>query len=60
MGISVPVAWSELRSLKSSNQWTVANAHTRLAVGNSPWKDYARSAKPVTAAMKRLGFKPGG
>jgi len=60
MGISVPVAWSELAGLKSSDQWTVANAHTRLAVGNAPWKDYARSAKPVTAAMKRLGFDPGG
>jgi bifunctional non-homologous end joining protein LigD len=58
MGISVPVAWSELRKLRSSDQWTVANAHTRLAVGNAPWKAYAKSAKSVTAAMKRLGFSP--
>jgi bifunctional non-homologous end joining protein LigD len=60
MGISVPLAWSELQGLRSSDQWTVATAHTRLAVGNTPWKDYARSAKPVTAAMKRLGFDPSG
>jgi bifunctional non-homologous end joining protein LigD len=60
LGISVPVEWSELAKLKSSDQWTVANAHTRLAVGNAPWKSYARSAKSLKTAMKRLGFEPSG
>jgi bifunctional non-homologous end joining protein LigD len=59
MGISVPLAWSELAKLKSSDQWTVGNAHTRLAVGNEPWKDYASSARSLTAAMKALKFTAG-
>jgi bifunctional non-homologous end joining protein LigD len=30
----------------------------RLAIGNSPWEDYADSAVTLTKAMKALGFKP--
>jgi bifunctional non-homologous end joining protein LigD len=56
LGISVPLAWSELKKLKSSDQWTIVNAHSRLAVGNEPWKDYAKAAKGLTAAMKMLQF----
>ncbi|MYM67817.1 DNA ligase D [Pseudoduganella sp. FT55W] len=60
LGISVPLAWDELPKLHSADQWTVANAHTRLDVGNTPWDDYAKSAKGLAAAMKRMDFKPGG
>jgi bifunctional non-homologous end joining protein LigD len=60
LGISVPVTWDELGSLKSGDHWTVHTVHTRLDVGNEPWKDYATSAKSLTAAMKQLGFKPKG
>jgi bifunctional non-homologous end joining protein LigD len=58
LGISVPVTWDELASLKSGDHWTVHTVHTRLDVGNEPWADYASSAKSVTAAMKQLGFRP--
>ena len=57
MGISVPLDWAELSSVTRSDQWNVANAHTRLAVGNAPWNAYAKSAKSVTAAMRTLEFK---
>jgi len=58
LGISVPLAWEELDQLKSGNQWQVGNVHERLAVGNAPWNGYARSARGIDAAMKKLGFKP--
>jgi len=57
LGISVPLAWDELGSLKSSDQWNVRNVHTRLDKGNGPWSAYARSARTLNAAMKQLGFK---
>jgi bifunctional non-homologous end joining protein LigD len=58
MGVSVPVAWSELDTLKGGDHWTVRNLHERLATGNQPWADYPRRARTLTAAMKRLGFDP--
>ena len=57
LGISVPVEWDELKSLKSGDQWNVTNVHTRLDRGNDPWTGYAKAAKTLTAAMKQLGFK---
>jgi bifunctional non-homologous end joining protein LigD len=58
LGISVPLEWDELVGLKASDQWTIKNVHTRLDKGNEPWNGYAKSAKTLTAAMKKMGFKP--
>lgn len=58
LGISVPLGWDELDKLKAGDQWTVSNVHSRLDVGNTPWAGYARSAKGLDAAMKKLGFSP--
>jgi len=60
LGISVPVSWDELAHLRSGDQWTVANVHERLDTGNAPWQDYAKSARSLTAAIKRLGLAPPG
>jgi len=57
LGISVPLAWDELETLKSSAQWTVLNVHTRLDKGNDPWSGYAKAGKGITKAMKVLGFE---
>ncbi|MRX08783.1 DNA ligase D [Pseudoduganella sp. FT25W] len=59
LGISVPITWDELEGLQGADYWNVANAHTRLDVGNAPWDDYAKSAKGLAPAMKRMYFKPG-
>jgi bifunctional non-homologous end joining protein LigD len=59
LGISVPVTWAELGDLRGGDQWTVATVHTRLDVGNTPWDDYAKSAKGLAPAMKLMDFKPG-
>ncbi|PHV36244.1 DNA ligase D [Janthinobacterium sp. BJB304] len=58
LGISVPLAWEELDKLKAGDQWNVGNVHSRLDVGNAPWDGYARSAKGLDAAMKKLAFTP--
>ncbi|MEO8021362.1 DNA ligase D [Polaromonas sp.] len=57
MGISVPLAWSELAGLKSASHWTLRTVQTRLDQGNEPWKTYAKSAQTLTAAMKKLGYR---
>ena len=57
LGISVPLSWDELPGMKSSDQWNVKNAHTRLDQGNDPWEGYDKAAKTLTAAMKALGYK---
>ncbi|MBO9354608.1 DNA ligase D [Bordetella petrii] len=56
MGISVPLGWDELGKLDRSDHWTVANVHTRLDMGNTPWDDYKPQA--LGAAMKALDFRP--
>jgi bifunctional non-homologous end joining protein LigD len=58
LGISVPVAWDELRKLRSGAHWTVADVHRRLPVGNGPWDGYAGSVVPLRPAMDRLGWSP--
>ena len=58
LGVSVPLSWDELATMKSSDQWNVLNAHTRLDKGNDPWEGYAKAAKTLTGAMKQLGYKP--
>lgn len=56
MGISVPVQWSELKSINSGAHWTVQTVGERLRIGNDAWKGYTTAAKSITAAMKALGL----
>jgi bifunctional non-homologous end joining protein LigD len=58
LGISVPLSWDELIHIKAGDQWNVSNAHTRLDKGNAPWSAYAKSARSLTAAMKKMDFVP--
>ncbi len=58
LGISVPVSWKELQSLRGGDHWSVKTVHERLDVGNEPWAGYARSARALTSAMKALGCAP--
>jgi bifunctional non-homologous end joining protein LigD len=57
MGISVPVRWDELASLKGGAHWTVASVHNRLDVGNDPWADYEKKRAALGKPMDKLGFK---
>ena len=57
LGISVPVRWDELPSLKGGAHWSVATVHQRLDAGNAPWQEYDASRVALAAAMKKLGFR---
>ena len=57
LGISVPVAWSELPSLRGGDHWRVQTVHERLDQGNEPWKGYARAARGLGAAMAALSYE---
>lgn len=56
LGISVPIAWNELETISASDQWKVTNIEARLAVGNTPWKDYPKTAQGLKEAMHILGY----
>lgn len=59
MGVSMPVGWDRLSSLKSGAHWTIATAREYLSFQkDDPWADYWRSKQTLTAAMKTLDFDP--
>jgi len=59
LGVSVPVHWDELGALKSGAQWTIATTRERLSFQQEdPWAEYWTHKQTLTAAMKRLGYKP--
>jgi bifunctional non-homologous end joining protein LigD len=56
LGVSVPLAWSELEELQSASQWNIFTVHERLAkLHADPWKDYRSTRQTLAAAMKKLG-----
>ena len=55
LGVSVPVAWSDLQSLTSGAQWTIADAHQRFAAGDAAWADYPKSKQTLAGPMKKFG-----
>ena len=56
LGVSTPLKWAELESLKSADEWNIVIIHDRLArLRQDPWKDYKTTKQSLTAAMKRIG-----
>ncbi|MEP7100459.1 MAG: DNA ligase D [Burkholderiales bacterium] len=58
LGVSVPMAWSELAQVDGGAHWTVRNVDSRLARGNEAWGAFASSRQSLAKAMKALAFKP--
>ena len=59
LGVSMPVGWDMLESLKSGSQWSVATAREHLSFhAADPWTEYWHCRQSLTRAMKILGFKP--
>ena len=54
LGVSVPIAWSELPSLTSGAHWNISNIDERLRQGNEPWKSYGKAATGLGQAMRVL------
>lgn len=57
--VSVPIALSELKTLKSSAQWHVGNLLERLAtLKKDPWQEYSHQQNLTSTMWKKLGAKP--
>ncbi len=54
LGISVPLRWEELKSVKAADQWTIANAARRFKTGNAPWDAYEKSRATLDRASDKL------
>jgi bifunctional non-homologous end joining protein LigD len=59
MGVSMPIAWEELRGIKAADQWTIHSAVKRQrSLGADPWQGYWRCRQGLTIAMRRaIGMK---
>ena len=58
LGVSMPIAWEDLASLKSGSQWNVRTAREHLSFQTvDPWSDYWKTRQPLAQAMKRLGYE---
>jgi bifunctional non-homologous end joining protein LigD len=59
MGVSVPVAWEEIREINAADQWTIHTAVQRQrTLGADPWQGYWRCRQGLTLAMRRaIGLK---
>lgn len=56
LGVSIPIHWEELKTLRSGAQWTIADAIARVEEmsRDDPWADYASTRQTLTAAIKRI------
>jgi len=52
--IAVPLNWNELTARLDPKKFTIATA-AKLLKKPDPWKGLAKSAKPIAAAMRKLG-----
>ena len=54
LGVSMPLAWDELKGLKSASQWNITNAHNRLAKQRTDPQDYKRIRQTIKRAAQIL------
>lgn len=58
MGVSMPISWEALDSLKSGSHWTVGTAREYLSFQRTdPWAGYWRKRQTLTVAMQRLNLE---
>jgi bifunctional non-homologous end joining protein LigD len=58
LGVSMPVSWDQLMSLKSGAQWNITTAREHLSFQkDDPWADYWKSRQTLAKAMKALGYE---
>ncbi|WP_431312788.1 DNA ligase D [Roseateles agri] len=59
LGVSVPVSWEQLPTLKGGAQWTIATTREYLSFEPSdPWAEYWTSRQTLTVARKKLKLQP--
>jgi bifunctional non-homologous end joining protein LigD len=58
LGVSMPVSWEQVMTLKGGAQWTIATAREYLSFEpKDPWVDYWTRRQTLAAGMKTLGYK---
>ena len=56
LGVSMPLAWERLETLKRSDQWNVRTAREHLSFESvDPWQGYATCKQTLKAALRTLG-----
>lgn len=59
LGVSMPIAWDQLATIKSGAEWTIATAREYLSFRtDDPWAEYWSIRQGLAKAMKTLGIKP--
>jgi bifunctional non-homologous end joining protein LigD len=54
MGVSMPIAWEELKDIGRADQWTVKTAAQRMhSLKTDPWDGFHRTRQGITVAMRR-------
>jgi bifunctional non-homologous end joining protein LigD len=54
MGVSMPVAWEEIPTLTSGDQWNMKTAVARqVRLGGDVWEGYAKTKQGITTSMRR-------
>ena len=55
LGVSIPISWDQLSSIKSGAQWSIATAREYLSFQtDDPWADYWKCKQTLTQAIKTL------
>ncbi|MDI3382564.1 DNA ligase D [Xenophilus aerolatus] len=58
LGVSMPISWEQLATVKSGSDWTIATAREYLSFQtDDPWSEYWACRQGLAAAMKLLGFR---
>src|SRR5690606_6701407 len=59
MGISMPMDWSQLKSLNSSSQWRIDTVDAQIAAQQmETWEAYTSVRQTLTRAMRVLHYLP--
>ena len=54
MGVSMPIAWDELKEIGRADQWTIKTAAARMhSLKADPWNGFHRTRQGITVAMRR-------
>jgi bifunctional non-homologous end joining protein LigD len=58
LGVSMPLAWDDLNTLRHGDQWTVRTAREHLSFQSvDPWQNYWACKQTLTAGLKTLGVE---
>ena len=58
LGVSMPISWEQLLTLKSGAQWNIVTAREYLSFEKEdPWADYWSCRQTLAKPLKVLGFK---